>query len=561
MILCYIKQFTDNGRRIGLRWFAEPGSSHSSSLSRSPMIRIFENNLAERSSAACFATMNRHESQDASAALQPLARHPRTGSSITSRRAWAALAALLLAVPTSASAHGGLKNSIPARDEVVTQPVREVRLEFTEKPEMAFTTIRITGPAGAVVGLGPSSLSGNTLVVPLQAALSPGRFTVAWKTAGRDGHPVTGQFSFSVAQGAAGPPAPSGASADAAPGAMPPMEMHHDSTVMPQGKAFGAESRGYAALRLAQFTALVALLGAFAFRFGVLGMLRRLDPASGILPGARTGAASVAALAAWSLVLLAMARLVTQSYAMHGEDQPVFSVMLPMITGTVWGLGWLLQLAGCGLVIAGLGIDRLGKERWGLATVGAVALAFTPALSGHAASTPGYAFIAVVSDAVHVIGASGWLGSLLIVVIVGIPAAMRLERDQQGAAVANLVNAFSPTALTFAGITVVTGVFAALLHVGTIPNLWETQYGRTLLIKLGVLSAVALTGAYNWLRVRPALGSPQSARRLKRSATVELAIAALVLAVTAVLVATPTPMDEAMMQNVSPSSSPDNMSR
>ena len=213
------------------------------------------------------------------------------------------------------------------------------------------------------------------------------------------------------------------------------------------------------------------------------------------------------------------------------------------------------------LVIAGLGIDRLGKERWGLATVGAVALAFTPALSGHAASTPGYAFIAVVSDAVHVIGASGWLGSLLIVVIVGIPAAMRLERDQQGAAVANLVNAFSPTALTFAGITVVTGVFAALLHVGTIPNLWETQYGRTLLIKLGVLSAVALTGAYNWLRVRPALGSPQSARRLKRSATVELAIAALVLAVTAVLVATPTPMDEAMMQNVSPSSSPDNMSR
>jgi putative copper export protein len=226
-----------------------------------------------------------------------------------------------------------------------------------------------------------------------------------------------------------------------------------------------------------------------------------------------------------------------------------------MVAGTVWGLGWLLQLAGSGLVLAGLGLARRRNEGWWLATIGAIALAFTPALSGHAASTPGYAFPAVVSDAMHVIGASGWLGSLLIVVIVGIPAAIRLERDQRDAAVAALVNAFSPTALTFAGITVVTGVFAAWLHVGTFGNLWETVYGRTLLLKLGVLSVVALTGAYNWLRVRPALGTPESTGRMKRSATVELVVASLVLAVTAVLVATPTPMDEEVMRNLPPASS------
>ncbi|MGK2962087.1 MAG: copper resistance CopC/CopD family protein [Gemmatimonadaceae bacterium] len=498
--------------------------------------------------------MNRHDTQDAVIVRFTRAVR-RMQSKVTGRIAPVAFAAFMLSFPVSASAHGGLKSSAPARDEVVTKPMREVRLEFTEKPELAFTTIRIIGPAGAAVELGQYSLTGNTLVVPLEAILSPGRYSVAWKTAGRDGHPVTGEFSFSVARGAAGSAPLSGVADGAAPGAMAPMEMHHDSAAMPDGRSFGSASRGYAAIRLAQFIALVTLLGAFAFCYGVLGLLRGRDPASPLLGSAPDGAARVATLAAWSLVFLAMARLIAQSYAMHGEDQPVFSVMLPMITGTVWGLGWLLQLAGCGLVIAGLGVARRRKEGWWLATIGAIALAFTPALSGHAASTPRYAFIAVVSDAIHVIGASGWLGSLLIVVVIGIPAAIRLERDQRGAAVANLVNAFSPTALTFAGITVVTGVLAAWLHVGSIPNLWETGYGRTLLLKLGVLSVVALTGAYNWLRVRPALGQPQSTGRLKQSATIELVIAILVLAVTAVLVATPTAMDEEMMQNVPPASS------
>jgi copper transport protein len=516
------------------------------------MIENFEREFARRPRLISCGTMYRSDSPLTLPTCGLNTVNPRMASRLAAGIARIAFAALLTAFPATALAHGGLKSSAPSREELVTKTLREVRLEFSEKPELAFTTVRIIGSGGGAVDLGQHTLTGNTLVVPLGTILSPGRYTVKWKTAGRDGHPVSGEFSFSVAPGADG-------SADVAdspaPKAMGPMEMHHDSAAMPEGTAFGSESRGYAALRLAQFAALVALLGAFAFYHGVLGVLRRLDPASPVLAGAPPGAAGVARFAAWSLLLLGMARLVTQSYAMHGEDQPVFSVMLPMVTGTVWGLGWLLQLAGCGFVLAGLGLARRRMEGWWLATIGAVALAFTPALSGHAASIPGYAFLAVASDALHVIGASGWLGSLLVVVIVGIPAAIRLEPDQRDAAVAALVNAFSPTALAFAAITVVTGVFAAWLHVGAITNLWETEYGRTLLLKLGVLSVVALTGAYNWLRVRPALGTPQSTGRLQRSATVELVIASLVLAVTAALVATPTAMDEEMMRSGPPASS------
>jgi copper transport protein len=87
----------------------------------------------------------------------------------------------------------------------------------------------------------------------------------------------------------------------------------------------------------------------------------------------------------------------------------------------------------------------------------------------------------------------------------------------------------------------VTGLFATWLHVGAPSALWQTDYGRTLLIKLALLGTVFGTGAYNWRRLRPALGDEAGATRLRRSATVEIAAGVLVLLATAVLVATAAP--------------------
>ena len=83
---------------------------------------------------------------------------------------------------------------------------------------------------------------------------------------------------------------------------------------------------------------------------------------------------------------------------------------------------------------------------------------------------------------------------------------------------------------------------AALVHLGSIPALWGSGYGRTLLVKLGLLAVVFGTGAYNWRRVRPSLGNDAGTRRLRGSAAVEIAVGVLVLAVTAVLVATAPPI-------------------
>ena len=100
---------------------------------------------------------------------------------------------------------------------------------------------------------------------------------------------------------------------------------------------------------------------------------------------------------------------------------------------------------------------------------------------------------------------------------------------------------FSPLALAAAGVLAFFGVITARLHLKAWPALWSTPYGLTLIAKLCLVLTVAGLGAWNWRRQKPRLGGVEAALALRRSARAELLFAALVLAVTAVLVSLPTP--------------------
>jgi len=125
---------------------------------------------------------------------------------------------------------------------------------------------------------------------------------------------------------------------------------------------------------------------------------------------------------------------------------------------------------------------------------------------------------------------------------VGVRATTRVA-GERAHRVASLVTAFSPVALGSAALVVLTGLVSAWLRLGSIPALWSTSYGQVLLVKLLFLLGVIGTGFYNWRVVQPALGSDAATARFRRSASSELAIGAIVIVVTAVLVAMPTPLD------------------
>lgn len=469
--------------------------------------------------------------------------------------------ATVLLTPTVALAHGKLRSSSPAANAHLSTVPTEVRLTFNEATELALTRIDLLGPDGQAVDLGPVAFAdGNArrvVVAAIRGALVEGTYTVAWQMVGADGHPVRERFTFMIMPGASGLADPSVSEAVAplpgeaaigvtAPGQAPPPAAHHHAATMEDASGFDAESPLYVVIRWLTFTALVVTLGAVAFHLVVLGFLRRArEPDSPMLAAASLRAATLAAWAAALLGVAALLRLYAQSYALHGAQGAIDPTLIAtMLSRTTWGWGWVLQAVGGIVAVAGFLAARGGRRAgWAVATLGVAVLAFTPALSGHAAAVPRLTPLAVLADGLHVMGAGGWLGSLLFVIAIGIPAARRLPEGARGRAVADLVNAFSPTALVFAGIAAATGVFSAWLHLDAVSALWRSEYGRTLLLKLVVLSGVVATAAYNWRRVRPALGNAEGADRIQRSATLELAGGALVLVVTAVLVATPPPVD------------------
>ena len=458
--------------------------------------------------------------------------------------------ALTLA-PAVAVAHDGLQRSIPAKDAVLTVPPAALRLTYSGRPDLRFARVRLLDSTNAEIGLGALTVdSVRTLVAPITRTLLPGRYTVVWQIAGADGHPVRGRFSFAVAADTTHHHGGEPSSSVPAPGADAPPTEHHPTAGVMDENAFDAESPVYVVVRWLAFIALLLVIGAFAFQAAVLPLAQRrsTDDGAGFIESAQSRSARVGMIAAIFLLAASLARLVAQSYAMHGGARSFdTSLIAAMILQTVWGWGWILQIAATIAAVIAFRAQRRGAG-WGrhLLGIAVLALAVTPALSGHAMSAPRWKPLAIVADALHVFGASGWLGSLALVVVAGIPAALALSPERRGVAVANLINGFSPTALVFAGLAGATGLLSAWLHLERLGNLWGSSYGRVLLLKLAVLSVVAATGAYNWLRVRPALGGPEGAARIRRSASIEVGVAVVVLLITAILVATPTPMDMPM---------------
>ena len=479
------------------------------------------------------------------------------------------MVAVLVATPRELLAHAHMTRSVPRAGATLTSPPDVLRLWFSEAPELPFTRIRLLGPDSLEIALGPiSRISGEPLgvVVPIESRLAAGRYTVTWRTAAADGHPTHGQFSFVVLTTAS-----AGASAKAAPPStssaiseqhLEMMQRHLQGAPHVMGGTpvievqLGAESPAYIVVRWLTFCAMLGLVGSIAFRWLVLPLAERLGrrgtraaPVTQLRRTLLRRLAATAALAAAILIGAAIARLVVQSIAIHGARRAWNAPMLgEMVMRTAWGAVWLTQvLAAIAALLVCLVAIRFanggarGAAAWAFAAAGVLVLAFTPALGGHAASGVRLTLLAIAADGLHVLAAGGWLGTLFVLGAVGVPTAVRSKTPEFSEAIADLVGAFSPVALVFAALVVVSGITSSWLRLGRFGALWDSTYGRILLLKLAVLVPVLGTGAYNWLRVRPALPSPEATARLKRTVAVELLIGALVVAITAVLVAAEPP--------------------
>ncbi len=437
------------------------------------------------------------------------------------------LALLGLAAP--ASAHASLIGTAPRPDQVLAAEPADVVLTFSDTVDLKTATVQVLDPAGAALALGVPARLGvdaTTLRVTLPTGLATGTRTVLYRVVSGDGHPIQGSFRFSVGV----------ATASATPGALV-----SDSGAL--GLYLGvARWVAFVGLALAVGTMLLVVL-AWPEGLGVRAVRRMLWYGLGSL-----GVASVV-----SLLL----------YGPFVEGTGLSGMVSALDLGLATRVGTLLvvRLALIGLVVAGLLVwfrrTRGGPVRLtgtvpliGTLVMGG-ALALTWSLATHSAG--GATLLNLPVDLVHMMAMAAWLG--------GMPALLvLLLKVKDAGALAKAVPMFSRTATVCVVALVATGLLQAWRQVGSADALTSTSYGDWLLIKVAlVVGIVALGGFARWWATprlvaahaipegRPSRRSVATTRteavsagssRLGRVVAMETGLGALVLAVTATLVAT-----------------------
>jgi copper transport protein len=93
-----------------------------------------------------------------------------------------------------------------------------------------------------------------------------------------------------------------------------------------------------------------------------------------------------------------------------------------------------------------------------------------------------------------------WMGGLLgFAVTISSGSLDVLDADRRAKLRERSVRRFSKVAMTAVLVLASTGLYAILLHVPNLEALVATQYGRALLVKLGLLAFVLAIGAANFL--------------------------------------------------------------
>jgi len=280
-------------------------------------------------------------------------------------------------------------------------------------------------------------------------------------------------------------------------------------------------------LELLGFLATFLAAGAVGFRFAALRGMEAL-PA----PEEREFAARAGRRTAWAALAGAASSAVMLTQRLPGLAARRHLTVAALLTTPSPVAVQILLLA---VAIVGFFVAAGGRRTgWWLAALGVLVSPVRSAFFGQ---------LDRVVNPLHALAGGLWIGTLFMLVSFGVVPLFTapFTADRRGALAARMVNQFSPLALCSAAVLTTFGVITAWTHLKRLDALWTTPYGYALIAKLCVVAGVVALGAWNWRRQKPRLGTEDGAVALKRSATAELALAGVVLVITAVLVSLPSP--------------------
>ncbi|MFK8033662.1 MAG: copper resistance D family protein [Hyphomicrobiales bacterium] len=190
-------------------------------------------------------------------------------------------------------------------------------------------------------------------------------------------------------------------------------------------------------------------------------------------------------------------------------------------------LGNAIMLRVVGLLLLLLSVLRTPTPPI-IAIIGACTVAISFSMVGHGTQEPRWLMGSLVS--IHMLAASFWIGALWPLYSA---ASGAISLKDSGL----LAHRFGRQAAWVVGLLILAGLLLTYNLVGSITLMWSSQYGNTLLLKLGLVTALLGLAAGNKLKLVPAmLANKQiAAARLKKSIKWEGVIIILILSVTVIL--------------------------
>ena len=105
---------------------------------------------------------------------------------------------MIVAAASMMSAHLKPTRTLPVDLTSVSAPPSKIAACFNQVPALGASAMRLNGPSGPVSLQKLRVEDGRCLAADAPDSLTPGKYEVAWRTAGDDGHAVRGTFSFVV---------------------------------------------------------------------------------------------------------------------------------------------------------------------------------------------------------------------------------------------------------------------------------------------------------------------------------------------------------------------------
>ena len=426
------------------------------------------------------------------------------------------LIALLTVNVGSALAHALLVRSIPDANATLDRAPAQVELYFSETVDPRFSTIRVLDANGQAVDNGDPRVDpadGTHLTVSLRS-LPDGIYTVSWKALSEtDGHITEGSFPFAVGN------VDAAALADAA-----------------QASKQIKLSIGEVAAKWLVYLAVAVLVGGALFALLIWQPSIQASGLDAEYAVNTSGFINVSSIALIGLLAASLIGLLIQAGQAAGIEiaAPWNSAVNGVLFQTRYGALWIARLALAWLLMGLLLKSSTRRGRW-IAIGVALLLLLTISLGSHAAAES-QPTLPVIADWLHLLAASIWIGGLVqfVVSLRGIRQLDWLVRTQL---TAQLIPRFSTLALISVGTLALTGLYSAVLRIGTIDALLSTLYGRALIVKSTIALAMIGLGAINLLIVTPRIKRAAATRsaasllpdRFRRIVTSEVLLGATLL--------------------------------